>query len=109
MAYGDYDGPDKPNKGKEGGSCNRGLCQDDSAPWYNHGSYAWYCESCKRQIYDYIGQRYWRRDFPNVDYPMFETREMMNERENPEPIKKTVGTMSLDDLIGMTGGLARRK
>ena len=24
MAYGDYDGPNKPNKGVEGGACNRG-------------------------------------------------------------------------------------
>ena len=23
MAYGDYNGPNKPDKGREGGSCNR--------------------------------------------------------------------------------------
>lgn len=27
MAYGDYVGPGKPNKGAEGGACNRQRCQ----------------------------------------------------------------------------------
>lgn len=82
MAYGDYRGPNKADKGKEGGSCNRSLCQCAPANWYNHGSYAWYCEECKDQIYDPIGQQYWKQDFPNATHPMFETREMMDARSD---------------------------
>lgn len=80
MAYGDYDGPNKSDKGKEGGSCNRTSCQDSPANWWNHGSLSWYCECCKDQIYDAWTQRMWINDFPNVGYPMFETREMLTER-----------------------------
>jgi hypothetical protein len=46
MAYGDYHGPDKSNKGHKGGACNRQLCQDEPANWYNRGSLSWYCDSC---------------------------------------------------------------
>lgn len=81
MAYGDYNGPNKPDKGHEGGSCNRTLCQCAPANWYNHGSLSWYCDDCKEQIYDPIGQRYWKQDFPNATHPMFETREMMDARQ----------------------------
>jgi len=81
MAYGDYDGPDKADKGMEAGSCNRRLCQSAPALWYNHGSYSWYCTSCKDQIYDAQGRVYWKRDFPNVNHPMFETSEMMAARK----------------------------
>jgi hypothetical protein len=81
MAYGDYYGPNKPDKGKEGGSCNRTLCQAPNADWYNHGSYSWYCEGCKDQIYDFQGKMLWQRDFSNAGHPMFETREMMTSRE----------------------------
>lgn len=80
MSYGDYNGPDKPDKGKEGGSCNRGRCQSSPANWYNHGSFAWYCVECKDKIYDAPGQRFWARDFPNCNHPMFETREQMDIR-----------------------------
>ncbi|MDR6818459.1 hypothetical protein J2X76_003636 [Neorhizobium sp. 2083] len=80
MAYGAYSGPDKADKGKENGSCNRGRCQCAPARWYNHGSYAWYCDDCKRQIYDAVGQRHWAKDFPNAGHPMFETREQMDAR-----------------------------
>lgn len=80
MGYGDYRGPDKIDKGKEGGSCNRRSCQCAPANWYNHGSGAWYCVECKDQIYDPVGQRYWKQDFPNATHPMFETREMLDAR-----------------------------
>jgi hypothetical protein len=46
MPYGAYDGPDKPNKGKRGGACNRQLCQDEPANWFNRGSLSWYCTGC---------------------------------------------------------------
>lgn len=81
MAYGDYDGPNKPDKGLEAGSCNRTLCQAAPALWYNHGSYKWYCKDCKDQIYDAQGRRYWAQDFPNADHPMFETRKMLDARK----------------------------
>ncbi len=80
MAYGDYDGPNKADKGVEGGSCNRTRCQASPALWYNHGSRSWYCASCKDQIGDPIGLRYFAQDFPNAKHPMFETREMMKVR-----------------------------
>jgi len=85
MAYGDYSGPDKPNKGREGGACNRVRCQDEPALWYNHGSDAWYCESCMRAIrFDAFNIRDWERNWqPKLGHPMFETREQMSAREAP--------------------------
>lgn len=83
MAYGDYDGPNKPDKGKEGGSCNRTRCQAPSAVWYNHGSYAWYCADCRRDIqFDTFNLRNWEAEWQHrVGHPMFETREMIYARE----------------------------
>lgn len=81
MSYGDYDGPNKADKGKEGGSCNRSRCQDAPALYYNHGSRSWYCRSCRNDIYDAVGQRLWKLDFPKADHPMFETREEMDARK----------------------------
>lgn len=83
MAYGDYDGPNKDDKGQENGSCNRTLCQAPDAIWYNHGSYSWYCADCRRDIqFDSFNQRDWKLNFEvRCGHPMFETREMMDERE----------------------------
>jgi len=82
MAYGDYNGPDKADKGKEGGSCNRRRCQAAPALWYNHGSYAWYCGHCARDIGgDPINRRDWELNYqPRKGHPQFETREMMTAR-----------------------------
>lgn len=79
MAYGDYEGPDKPDKGKEGGSCNRRRCQASPALWYNHGSFKWYCDECARDI-GRANSHTWPLDFPNAGHPMFETRAMMDIR-----------------------------
>jgi hypothetical protein len=40
VSYGDLPmgAPHKPNKGKEGGACNRERCQAEPALFYNHGS-----------------------------------------------------------------------
>lgn len=83
MSYGDYDGPDKPDKGVEGGSCNRSRCQCAPALWYNHGSYAWYCTDCAIDIgLDHVNLALWNRDWlPRVGHPQFETREQMNARQ----------------------------
>lgn len=83
MAYGDYDGPNKPDKGKEGGSCNRTRCQASPADWFNHGSSSWYCLECRLDIqFDYINHRDWRANFqPKLGHAMFETREMISARE----------------------------
>lgn len=83
MPYGSYNGPNKADKGKEGGSCNRTLCQDSPANWFNHGSYSWYCASCRRDIeFDRFNLRNWQQNHqPKCGHPMFETREMMDERE----------------------------
>lgn len=83
MAYGDYRGPDKPNKGKEGGACNRAACQDEPALWFNHGSLSWYCESCMRAIrFDPFNLRDWERNWqPQLGHAMFETRKQIDARE----------------------------
>lgn len=84
MAYGDLplDAPEKPNKGHEGGACNRRACQAEPANWYNHGSYSWYCDDCRVDIeFDVVNHRDWlTRWQPECGHPQFETREMMNKR-----------------------------
>lgn len=84
MAYGDHpiDAPNKPNKGHEGGACNRQRCQAEPARWYNHGSYAWYCDDCREAIqFDHVNLRGWQRDWqPRVGHPQFETREQIAAR-----------------------------
>lgn len=85
MAYGDLplDAPLKPNKGMEGGACNRQSCQAEPANYYNHGMLKWYCEDCADQIgNDAVNHRHWMTDwFPSCGHPQFETREQMNARE----------------------------
>lgn len=83
MPYPMYDGPEKADKGKEGGSCNRTRCQDAPALWYNHGSYAWYCERCRNAIeFDSFNLANWNQEWrPKLGHPMFETRAMMDARE----------------------------
>lgn len=82
MSYGDYDGPNKPDKGKEGGSCNRTRCQCGPAIWFNHGSHSWYCKDCMWDIgEDPFNKQDWMMMFyPKHHHPMFETREMMLAR-----------------------------
>jgi hypothetical protein len=87
MAYGDYNGPDKPNKGVEGGACNRRLCQAEPALFFNHGSSSWYCGDCAQQIgEDVVNKRDWElRWRPKLGHAMFETREEMDAREAAKP------------------------
>ena len=88
LAYGDLsmDAPCKPNKGHEGGACNRQSCQAEPALWWNHGSLSWYCGDCARDIgEDAFNKRDWPHTFarwwPGLPFhPMFETREMMDAR-----------------------------
>lgn len=86
MTWPNYDGPIKPNKGHEGGACNREKCQDEPALWYNHGSHSWYCEQCSIDIgQDVVNARCWPLDFPRLFpgrplHPMFETREQIDAR-----------------------------
>lgn len=86
MAYGDYSGPDKPNKGREGGACNRQRCQAEPALYYNHGSHSWYCNDCAYDIgHDAFNARNWPIDFPRLFpdralHPMFETRDQIDAR-----------------------------
>jgi hypothetical protein len=83
MPYPLYEGPEKPNKGHEGGACNRTRCQDEPADWYNHGSLAWYCARCRRDIeFDAFNKANWDvKWYPKMGHPMFETRAMMNARQ----------------------------
>lgn len=87
MAYGDYSGPDKPNKGHEGGACNRQRCQAEPARWYNHGSMSWYCDDCRLDIeFDRVNLIEWQRNWqPRLGHRQFETRAWMNERLSPTP------------------------
>ncbi len=103
MTYGDYTGPDKPDKGTEGGSCNRRLCQAPGAIWFNHGSHSWYCPDCRSDIEnDEFNRREWERHFyPKKEHPMFETREMIDSRagknadiEHMEAVKCSPGSPS---------------
>lgn len=73
----------KPDKGQEGGSCNRSACQAPNAIWFNHGSRSWYCRSCRDWIeFDTFNKQDWDLNFrPIYGHPMFETREMMEARE----------------------------
>lgn len=50
MAYGDYSGPDKSDKGKENGSCNRQACQAPNAIYFNQSTERYYCRDCARDI-----------------------------------------------------------
>jgi hypothetical protein len=80
MSYGDYDGPDKPNKGEENGACMRQRCQAEPAIWYNHGSFRWYCSDCARDIgQDHVNLRHWDRDWrPKLGHAQFQPREQMD-------------------------------
>lgn len=81
------DQPLKSDKGQEGGSCNRRACQAPGAIWFNHGSLAWYCEHCRKEIeFDSFNLANWQRNHqPKCGHPMFETREMMNRRAGVAP------------------------
>lgn len=85
MAYGDLPNgaPHKPNKGHEGGACNRERCQAEPALHYNHGSHSWYCADCARDIGgDPFNKRDWdMRWRPSCGHAQFETREEMDERK----------------------------
>jgi hypothetical protein len=88
MAYGDYSDLDKPNKGVEGGACNRSSCQAEPALWFNHGSLSWYCADCRRDIqFDRFNLRDWEMNWqPTSGHPMFETRAQIDARLSPPPI-----------------------
>lgn len=80
MVYGDYDGPDKPNKGHENGACNRQRCQTEPAIWCHHtNGMKWYCEDCRNDIeFDAFNAPDWERNWLPKYVPMFETREMLD-------------------------------
>jgi hypothetical protein len=85
MAYGDLplDAPMKPNKGFEGGACNRQSCQAEPALYYNHGMHKWYCHDCAIDIgQDWVNKRSWDlRWKPNCGHDQFETREEIDARK----------------------------
>lgn len=88
MAYGDLplDAPLKPNKGLEGGACNRQSCQAEPALHYNHGMDKWYCGDCARDIgEDWVNRRGWVLSEYYPGHPQFETREQMDARKPPAP------------------------
>ncbi len=83
MAYGDYSGPNKPNKGLEGGACNRERCQAEPALFHNWGTSRWYCADCARDIgQDSFNLRDWKANYePRLGHPMFETRQQLDARK----------------------------
>jgi hypothetical protein len=87
MAYGAYDGPDKADKGKENGSCNRRRCQCAPASWYSHATRAWYCEACAEDIgQSPFNLQDWQTLYqPKLGHPMFETRLMIDNRGGSVP------------------------
>jgi hypothetical protein len=101
MAYGDLpiDAPCKPNKGREGGACNRQRCQAEPALWYNHGSRAWYCDDCARDIgQDHVNLRDWNlRWKPNCGHDQFETRAQMDARQLGAPKRQRPNTPEASD------------
>jgi hypothetical protein len=38
------------DKGKHGGACNRGACNERPADWWNPHMAAYYCEGCAKKI-----------------------------------------------------------
>ena len=91
MAFGDlpYDAPLKPNKGLEGGACNRQSCQAEPALFYNHGMHKWYCGVCARDIgQDHINRMGWVLSEYYPGHPQFETREEIDKREAEEAERK---------------------
>jgi hypothetical protein len=94
--YGDYDGPNKADKGLQGGSCNRERCQDSPANYYNHGSMSWYCASCAIDIgQDSFNRRDWYESwYPKHGHAMFETADQMIARGN--------GTRTLQEIDAET-------
>lgn len=94
MAYGDYHGPDKPNKGRENGACNRQLCQAEPAIWCHHtNNHTWYCADCRLAIeFDSFNKRDWAINWAPRYGPMFKTREMMDAEDLA---KREVGTVQV--------------
>lgn len=46
------------DKGFFNGSCNRSACLKPGANWYNHGSLAYYCQSCASELnYDHFNRK----------------------------------------------------
>ena len=103
MAYGDlpHGAEHKPNKGKEGGACNRARCQAEPALYWNHGSHSWYCADCARDIgEDPVNKRGWERQHqPSCGHPMFETREQMDARNVAKPAPESDFITDYTDLF----------
>lgn len=95
MSFGDLplDAPCKPNKGHEGGACNRQSCQAEPALYWNHGSHSWYCSDCARDIgQDHVNKRQWDAAVGRLHtgHPMFETRGEMDARDKEERHASTI-------------------
>lgn len=99
MVYGTYSGPNKPDKGKEGGSCMRSRCQAAPATFYNHATMEWYCADCARDIgLDEVNLFFWNRDRkPLCGHPQFETRKQMEGRVRHERVARVLGIAARSD------------
>lgn len=113
MAYGDLslDAPLKPNKGLEGGACNRQSCQAEPALYYNHGSGAWYCVDCKRDIgEDWVNKRSWElTQRLTLGHAMFETREEIDARKAKAAQRQEQRVPDIDRYLPWARPAAPRK
>jgi hypothetical protein len=50
MSYLAREKPEHPDKGKDGGRCNRRACQEPGAYYYNSGTRKYYCWVCAKLI-----------------------------------------------------------
>ncbi len=41
-----------PVKGDRGAECNRTVCENEDANWFNHSTRAWYCQRCAFKLND---------------------------------------------------------
>lgn len=39
-----------PEKGDRGAECNRTVCKNEKANWFNHSTRAWYCRNCAAKL-----------------------------------------------------------
>ena len=39
-----------PEKGDRGAECNRTVCENKKANWFNHSTRAWYCQKCAAKL-----------------------------------------------------------
>jgi hypothetical protein len=60
------DVPKLPSKGEHNGECNRGVCRQPNATWYNSSTKKFYCQSCALTIMSWPENEGLLTNQPNV-------------------------------------------